>query len=100
MGDSLVLDRKQNTHGRDAHVLNAHGREPHATGEGIMARKPRALTRDEFMASAQQRCGNPRQLHDWVELHTGLNVPTKAVCPHHDAPFEYLKAGYFEPAQD
>ncbi len=40
------------------------------------------------------------QLHEWVRTHTGLSVPRKSVCPHHHAPFEYLKTAYFEPTQD
>jgi hypothetical protein len=40
------------------------------------------------------------ELHQWIRTHTGLSVPRASVCPHHHAPFEYLKTAYFEPAQD
>jgi hypothetical protein len=35
-----------------------------------------------------------------VVSNTGLRVPREAVCPNHYAPFDYLRAAYFEPAQD
>jgi hypothetical protein len=66
----------------------------------IMGRPRKKFDRATYVASAMQRCTNWRSLHDWVQLHTGLRVPHKPVCPNHDAPFEYLKAAYFEPAED
>jgi len=42
----------------------------------------------------------PRQLHAWVRLFCGLDVPRVAACGGHDAPFDYLKRAYFEPAED
>ena len=45
-------------------------------------------------------CQTPDQLHAWVRLFTGLNVPRRAVCDGHDAPFDYLCHAYFEPARD
>jgi hypothetical protein len=39
-------------------------------------------------------------LWDWVCAHTGLRVPKHAVCPHHQAPWNYLLSAYFEPASD
>jgi hypothetical protein len=45
-------------------------------------------------------CETQEKLHDWVSTYLGLNVPRKAVCAHHVAPFEYLKRAYFEPAGD
>ena len=47
-----------------------------------------------------QPCESDEWLHDWVKHFCGINVPRKAVCPGHDAPFEYLKRAYFEPTQD
>ena len=45
-------------------------------------------------------CENDDELHAWVRLFTGLNVPRRALCPGHDAPFDYLRYSYFEPASD
>ena len=45
-------------------------------------------------------CRTPDALHAWVRLFTGLDVPRTPVCEGHDAPFDYLKAAYFEPAGD
>ncbi|HEV7300833.1 MAG TPA: hypothetical protein VGN72_15815 [Tepidisphaeraceae bacterium] len=45
-------------------------------------------------------CTTPAALHLWVRVFLQMNVPTTPVCPHHDAPFEYLKHAYFEPAKD
>lgn len=45
-------------------------------------------------------CRTPDELHAWVRLFCGLNVPRIATCPAHDAPFEYLRRAYFEPASD
>lgn len=39
-------------------------------------------------------------LHDWVRLFCGLSMPRKPVCPHHQSPFDYLRAAYFEPTRD
>lgn len=40
------------------------------------------------------------ELHDWIVRFTGLVVPRENVCPHHHAPFEYLRSSYFEPSVD
>ena len=45
-------------------------------------------------------CKTPDDLHRWVRLFTGMNVPRAAVCPGHAAPFDYLVRAYFEPAAD
>ena len=45
-------------------------------------------------------CGTPDQLHAWARYWLGLDVPRTAVCGGHDAPFEYLRRAYFEPAGD
>lgn len=42
----------------------------------------------------------PKELHSWLKLNLNIDVPTKAVCPNHQAPFEYLRRAYFEPACD
>jgi hypothetical protein len=47
-----------------------------------------------------KRCTTPTELHQWVQLFAGINVPRKAVCPNHDAPFQYLLNAYYEPAKD
>jgi hypothetical protein len=40
------------------------------------------------------------ELHAWVRRFCGLNVPRKAVCDGHDAPFDYLWHAFNEPASD
>ena len=42
----------------------------------------------------------PDELHAWVNLFCGLDVPREKVCEHHNAPFDYLVRAYFEPAKD
>lgn len=39
-------------------------------------------------------------LWEWIALYTDLKIPTKPVCPHHQAPFEYILRSYYEPASD
>ena len=43
---------------------------------------------------------NADELHKWIQLVLGLSIPTHPLCPHHDAPFTYLKHTFFEPASD
>ena len=43
---------------------------------------------------------NTDQLHRWIHFVLGLSIPTTPVCPHHDAPFDYLRRSFFEPASD
>ena len=43
---------------------------------------------------------NEDELHAWVKKHCAIDVPRKAVCCEHDAPFEYLWAAFNEPAKD
>jgi hypothetical protein len=50
--------------------------------------------------SADSRCANADQLRHWIEMYAGLSVPARAVCRGHDAPLDYIRAAYFEPAQD
>lgn len=45
-------------------------------------------------------CDTPDDLHRWVRLFCGLNVPRTPVCDGHAAPFDYLCRSYFEPAAD
>jgi hypothetical protein len=44
--------------------------------------------------------GDQWELRSWVEWVTGLKMPVRGVCKGHQAPFEYLKKAYFEPAGD
>ncbi len=53
-----------------------------------------------LIESNGRRIGSAEWLHEWVVVHTGMSVGRRAVCAGHDAPFEYLKAAYFEPARD
>ena len=48
----------------------------------------------------RRRLNTPNGLHGWLRQYLGIDVPRKAVCAHHVAPFEYLKRAYFEPAGD
>lgn len=52
------------------------------------------------MSPLLRPCRTPDELHAWVRLFCGLNVPRTPVCGGHDAPFEYLRRAYFEPAGD
>jgi hypothetical protein len=45
-------------------------------------------------------CATEDELHDWVKRFCGIDVPRRAVCTHHVAPFDYLRRAYFEPATD
>ncbi len=45
-------------------------------------------------------CDNADALHHWIHIYTGLRIPRRAVCLHHQAPFDYLVNSYFEPAKD
>jgi hypothetical protein len=42
----------------------------------------------------------PDELHAWIAAHTGLRVPRTPLCAHHQAPFDYVRHAYFEPARD
>ena len=46
------------------------------------------------------RLEEPRNLHAWVKYFLHINVPSAPVCPHHDAPLDYLWHAYHEPAGD
>jgi len=35
-------------------------------------------------------------LHDFIRIFYGLDVPRRAVCPGHSAPFDYVAGAYFE----
>ncbi len=65
-----------------------------------MTTRVHRLNRDAMLSGAKQPCRDENALHDWLQLYCGLRVPRRAVCPHHHAPFEYLKLAYFEPAKD
>src|SRR5688572_24056793 len=58
--------------------------EPQKSSSGEIPRKPEG----------------PTQLREWVVKNLGLKLPTKAVCDHHQSPFEYLESSFFEPARD
>src|SRR5439155_8498231 len=45
-------------------------------------------------------CANADQLFEWIKRYLELTIPRQAVCPAHDAPFEYIRRAYFEPAVD
>lgn len=47
-----------------------------------------------------EACKTPGQLYCWIKDHAKLRIPTRSVCAHHAAPFEYLRQSYFEPAND
>lgn len=45
-------------------------------------------------------CTNDDELHAWLKKHLEIDVPRRSVCPDHDAPFDYVRGAYFEPARD
>lgn len=45
-------------------------------------------------------CRSASALHLWVRNFLGMDIPVRAVCAGHDAPFEYLRRSYFEPGRD
>lgn len=45
-------------------------------------------------------CTSDDELWNWVDQYVGVSIPRLPVCPGHNAPFDYLKAAYREPAQD
>lgn len=45
-------------------------------------------------------CQTDDQLHRWIVDQTRLIIPRRSVCPHHQAPFEYIRSAYFEPSCD
>ena len=45
-------------------------------------------------------CTSDDDLWRWVDDHVGASIPRQPVCPEHQAPFDYLKAAYREPARD
>jgi len=38
---------------------------------------------------------NPAELTELITRHFGLSVPTRPLCPHHNAPLDYLTASFF-----
>ncbi|MGF1632490.1 MAG: hypothetical protein ACFCVE_01460 [Phycisphaerae bacterium] len=54
------------------------------------------LTRDDLLTPLS----SPDALHAWLEVFLGLRLPRRAVCPGHDAPFDYMRTAYFEPSAD
>lgn len=48
----------------------------------------------------ERPCLSADELHGWIRMFTGLNIPRQSVCPHHSAPFDYLVHSYFEPSPD
>jgi hypothetical protein len=45
-------------------------------------------------------CLTDDELHTWLLHHVRIDVPRIPVCPHHCAPFDYIKHAYNEPARD
>src|SRR5262249_26953237 len=45
-------------------------------------------------------CENADHLHHWIEGYANLRVPRVSVCPHHDAPFDYVRKAYFQESTD
>ncbi len=52
------------------------------------------------MSLVLQSLGSRDALHAWVRLYCGIDVPRRAVCAGHVAPFDYLAMSYFEPSRD
>ena len=60
-------------------------------------RKPNHM---DYLEDAMKPCTSDGQLLEWLQLFAGVRVPTRPVCAHHHAPFDYLRGAYFEPADD
>jgi hypothetical protein len=58
------------------------------------------MNKQQGVSLRDKRCNTAKELHKWVEGFCGVRMPRRAVCRGHDAPFEYLKLVYFEPARD
>lgn len=43
---------------------------------------------------------SPEVLNNWIAEHTGHKVPSKAVCPDHDAPLDFIADLFFEEESD
>lgn len=52
------------------------------------------------MSEVDKAVGSEEELWGWVREHLGMEVPRRAFCEGHSAPFEYLSHAYFEPAED
>src|ERR1051325_3392117 len=39
-------------------------------------------------------------LHNWLQSLLKIHIPTQPICPHHNAPFDYLTHTFFEPSKD
>ena len=39
-------------------------------------------------------------LHAWIKHFIRIHIPRQSVCPHHNAPFDYIRHAYFEPTKD
>lgn len=52
------------------------------------------------MSDLETPCRTPDELHAWIVRHADLHIPRTAVCPKHNAPFEYIRRAYFEPGAD
>ncbi len=60
----------------------------------------RKITRKRIDDQLLAPCTTPAALRAWVAVFLGMKLPAKPVCPNHDAPLDYLKHAYFEPASD
>lgn len=43
-----------------------------------------------------KRCEGADELYKWIYALTDLKIPRKSVCQHHNAPFDYVRASYFD----
>ena len=57
-------------------------------------------TGEESAPARIEKFDRPQDLREWVERELKLKLPKKAVCPHHQSPFEYLECAYFQKARD
>jgi hypothetical protein len=46
------------------------------------------------------KCETAEELHKWLQIFLGIDVPMTSICASHDAPMEYLWRAYREPAED
>jgi hypothetical protein len=47
-------------------------------------------------ASDTDKITTDDQLHAWIEDKLGINIPRVAVCPGHDAPFDFIADLFFK----
>src|SRR4051812_23935525 len=71
----------------------------HLKGETIMP-KTKMMRVWDALENDFSAINTPHKLDQWLRLYLGVFVPRRNVCPHHQAPFDYLWHAYREPTRD